>query len=84
MDVGASGADSGGHFKDGVSRTSPDAEILPRAYVRCRQYPNPPRFDGHGEMARRTARWRYRGARGLASRSLMPDKVADLLLELAS
>ena len=71
-----------GHFKDPVRRTNPAAEKLPRAYVRCRQFPNP-RFDMHAEMARRTVGWRYRELAASHHVAVtMPDKVADLLLEL--
>jgi pimeloyl-ACP methyl ester carboxylesterase len=31
-----------GHFKDPVQRTNPAAEKLPRAYIRCLQFPKPP------------------------------------------
>ena len=71
-----------GHFKDPVRRTNPAAQKLPRAYVRCRQFPSP-RFDTHAEMARRTAGWRYRELAASHHVAVtMPDKVADLLLEL--
>ena len=73
-----------GHFKDPVQRTNPAAEKLPRAYVRCRQFPNP-RFDQHAEMAQRSELWRYRElASSHHAAVTMPDKVADLLVELAS
>jgi pimeloyl-ACP methyl ester carboxylesterase len=73
-----------GHFKDPVRRRNPGAEELPRAYIRCRQWPNP-RFDTHAEMARRTARWRYRElAASHHAAVTVPDTVTDLLLELAS
>jgi pimeloyl-ACP methyl ester carboxylesterase len=48
-----------GHLKDPVHRTNPMAEKLSRAYIRCRQFPNP-RFDQHAEMAQRGGLWRYR------------------------
>ena len=48
-----------GHLKDPVHRTNPVAEKLSRAYIRCRQFPNP-RFDQHPEMAQRSALWQYR------------------------
>jgi hypothetical protein len=71
-----------GHFKDPVRRTNPAAEKLPRTYIRCRQFPNP-RFDTHAEMARRTTRWRYRElAASHHAAVTMPDKIAELLLEL--
>jgi pimeloyl-ACP methyl ester carboxylesterase len=73
-----------GHFKDPVRRTNPAAEKLPRTYIRCRKYPSP-RFDQHGEMAQRTALWRYRElASSHHAAVTMPDTVTDLLLELAS
>jgi pimeloyl-ACP methyl ester carboxylesterase len=73
-----------GHLKDPVHRTNPVAEKLPRAYIRCRQYPHP-RFDQHAEMAQRSALWRYRElAASHHPVVTMPDKVADLLLELAT
>jgi hypothetical protein len=73
-----------GHFKDPVQRTNPAAEKLPRAYIRCRQFPNP-RFDQHAAMAQRSERWRYRELAAPHHAAItMPDKVADLLLELAS
>ena len=73
-----------GHFKDPVRRTNPAAEKLPRAYVRCRQFPNP-RFDTHAEMARRTAGWRYwELAASHHAAVTMPDRVANVLTELGS
>ena len=72
-----------GHFKDPVHRTNPAAEKLRRAYIRCRQFPNP-RFDQHAEMAQRTALWRYRELVAPHHAAVtMPDTVVDLLLELA-
>jgi pimeloyl-ACP methyl ester carboxylesterase len=72
------------HLKDPVHRTNPVAEKLPRAYIRCRQYPNP-RFDQHAEMAQRSALWRYRELVATHHPAVtMPDKVTDLLLQLAS
>jgi pimeloyl-ACP methyl ester carboxylesterase len=72
-----------GHFRDPVRRTNPAAERLPRAFVRCRQFPNP-RFDRHAEMAQRTANWHYRElAAPHHAAFTAPDKVADQLLELA-
>jgi pimeloyl-ACP methyl ester carboxylesterase len=71
-----------GHFKDPVRRTNPAAEKLPRAYVRCRQFPNP-RFDTHAEMARRTAGWRYwELAASHHAAVTMPGNVASVLMEL--
>ena len=56
---------------------------IARAYIRCRQFPNP-RFDQHAEMAQRTALWRYRElAAPHHAAFTMPDTVVDLLLELA-
>ena len=73
-----------GHFKDPVHSTNPDAEHLRRVYVRCRQFPNA-RFDQHAEMAKRTARWTYRELAAPHHPAVtMPEKVADLLLDLAS
>ena len=73
-----------GHFRDPVQRTNPAAEKLPRAYIRCRQFPNP-RFDQHAAMAQRSERWRYRElASSHHAPVTMPEKVADLLMELAS
>jgi pimeloyl-ACP methyl ester carboxylesterase len=73
-----------GHFKDPVHRTNPAAEKLPRTYIRCRQFQNP-RFNTHAEMARRTTGWRYRELPAPHHAAVtMPDKVADLLLELGS
>jgi pimeloyl-ACP methyl ester carboxylesterase len=72
-----------GHFRDPVRRTNPSAEKLPRAYVRCLQFPNP-RFDKHSEMAQRSALWRYRELSGPHHAAItVPDKVSDLLLDLA-
>jgi pimeloyl-ACP methyl ester carboxylesterase len=71
-----------GHLKDPVQRTNPAAEKLPRTYVRFLQFPNP-RFDQHAEMAKRTELWRYRElAAPHHAPVTMPDKVADLLVEL--
>ena len=73
-----------GHLKDPVHRTNPAAEKLPRAYIRCRQFPNP-RFDQHSEMAQRSPLWRYRELAAPHHAAVtMPDNVADLLLQLAS
>jgi pimeloyl-ACP methyl ester carboxylesterase len=73
-----------GHFRDPVQRTNPEAEQLSRAYVRCRQFPNP-RFDQHAEMAQRSPLWTYRElAASHHAAVTMPDKVVDLLLELTS
>jgi pimeloyl-ACP methyl ester carboxylesterase len=72
-----------GHFRDPVRRTNPAAEKLPRAYIRCRQFQRP-LFDQYGEMAQRTALWRYRElAAPHHAAFTAPDKVAELLLELA-
>jgi hypothetical protein len=66
-----------------VQRTNPAAEKLPRAYIRCRQFPNS-RFDQHAAMAQGSAPWRYRELAAPHHAAItMPDKVADLLLELA-
>ena len=73
-----------GHLKDPVHRTNPAAEKLSRAYIRCRQFPNP-RFDQHAEMAQRSALWRYRELAAPHHAAItMPDTVTDLLLQLAS
>jgi pimeloyl-ACP methyl ester carboxylesterase len=73
-----------GHFRDPVHRTNPAAEKLPRAYIRCRQFPNP-RFDQHAAMAQRSELWRYRElASSHHAPVTMPEKVADLLMELAT
>jgi hypothetical protein len=73
-----------GHLKDPVRRANPVAEKLQRAYVRCRQFPNP-RFDQHAEMAQRSALWRYRELAAPHHPAVtMPDGVTDLLIELAS
>jgi hypothetical protein len=72
------------HLKDPVRRTNPMAEKLSRAYIHCRQFPNP-RFDQYAEMAQRSARWRYRElAASHHAAVTVPDKVTDLLLQLAS
>ena len=72
-----------GHFTEPARRTNPAAEKLPRAFIRCRQFPNP-RLDRHADMAQRTANWRYRElAAPHHAAFTMPYKVADLLLELA-
>jgi hypothetical protein len=73
-----------GHLKDPVHRTNAAAEKLPRAYIRCGQFPNR-RFDQHAEMAQRTPLWRYWELAAPHHAALtMPDKVANLLLEIAS
>jgi hypothetical protein len=60
------------------------AEKVPRAYIRCLQFPNP-RFDQHAEMALRSPLWCYRELAAPHHAAVtMPDKVADLLLQLAS
>jgi pimeloyl-ACP methyl ester carboxylesterase len=73
-----------GHFRDRVHRTNPAAENLPRAYIRCRQFPSS-RFDQHAAMAQRSELWRYRElASSHHAPVTMPEQVADLLMELAS
>ncbi len=73
-----------GHFKDPVRRTNPASDKLPRAYIRFRQFPNP-RFDRHAEMAQRTAGWQYRElAASHHAPVTNPDKVTEVLLDLAS
>jgi pimeloyl-ACP methyl ester carboxylesterase len=73
-----------GHFKDPVRRTNPAAENLACTYIRCRRFQSA-RFDQHAEVARRTARWRYRELPTSHHPAITaPDKLADLLLELAS
>lgn len=73
-----------GHLKDPVHRTNPAAENVPRAYIRCRQFPNP-RFDQHAEMAQRSPLWDYRELAAPHHAAVTtPDNVADVLLELAS
>jgi hypothetical protein len=73
-----------GHSRQPVRRTNPDAEALPRTYVRCPQFPNP-RFDRHAEMAKRSAGWRYREL-GTSHHPAItaPGRVVDLLLEAAA
>jgi hypothetical protein len=66
-----------------VRRTNPAAEKLRRAYIRFRHFPNP-RFDQHAEMAKRTPLWTYRELPASHHAPVtMPDKVVDLLLDLA-
>jgi hypothetical protein len=73
-----------GHFRDPVHRTNPAAEKVPRAYIRCRHFPNP-RFDQQAEMAQRSPLWRYRELAAPHHAAVtMPDNVTDLLLQLAS
>jgi pimeloyl-ACP methyl ester carboxylesterase len=73
-----------GHFRDPVRRINAAAENLPRAYIRCTQFPNP-RFDRHAQMAQESPLWRYRELPASHHAAVtMPDGVADLLLELAS
>ena len=73
-----------GHLKDPVHRTNPAAEKVPRAYIRCRQFPSP-RFDQHAEMAQRSPLWRYRElAAPHHAPVTLPGNVTDLLLQLAS
>ena len=73
-----------GHLKDPVRRTNPAAEKVPRAYIRCRRFPNP-RFDQHAEMAQHSPLWRYRELAAPHHAAVtMPDNVTDLLLQLAS
>jgi pimeloyl-ACP methyl ester carboxylesterase len=73
-----------GHLKDPVRRTNPEAETLPRTYIRFTQFPNP-RFDKHAEMAQRAALWQYRELNAPHHAPVtMPREVAELLLELAS
>jgi pimeloyl-ACP methyl ester carboxylesterase len=71
-----------GHFAEPVRRTNPAAAILPRAFIRCRQFPNP-RLDRHADMAQHTAHWRYRELDAPHHAAFTaPDMVAELLLEL--
>jgi pimeloyl-ACP methyl ester carboxylesterase len=73
-----------GHFRDPVRLTNPAAVKLPRAYIRCRRFPSP-RFDRHAEMARQTTSWQYRELPASHHAPVViPDTVADLLLELSS
>jgi hypothetical protein len=66
-----------------VRRTNPAAEKLARAFIRCRQFPNP-RFDQHAEMAQQTPSWRYRELAAPHHVAFTaPDQVAELLLEFA-
>ena len=67
-----------------VRRMNPVAEKVPRAYVRCRQFPNP-RFDEHVRMAQRNPLWRYRELAAHHHAAItLPDQIAEVLLELAS
>jgi hypothetical protein len=54
----------------------------PRAFIRCRQFTNV-RLDGHAEMARRSANWRY-GELDAPHHAAFtaPHRVADLLLKI--
>ena len=73
-----------GHFTDPVQRTNPLAERLPRAFIRCVQFPNP-RFDQHAEMAQRSTHWRYRElAASHHAAVTAPETLTTVLLELAS
>jgi pimeloyl-ACP methyl ester carboxylesterase len=73
-----------GHFRDRVRRTNPAAERLRRVYIRCRQFPSP-RFDRHAEMAQRGGLWRYHELDASHHAAVtIPDKVAAVLLEIAS
>ncbi len=73
-----------GHLKDPVRRMNRVAEKVPRAYVRCRQFPNP-RFGEHVRMAQRNPLWRDRGLAAHHHAAVtMPDSVAEVLVELAS
>jgi pimeloyl-ACP methyl ester carboxylesterase len=72
-----------GHFREAVRRANPAAERLPRAYIRCREFQRP-LFDEYARMAQQTALWRYRElAAPHHAAFTAPDKVAELLLELA-
>jgi pimeloyl-ACP methyl ester carboxylesterase len=72
-----------GHFRDPV-RGGNAAERLPRAFIRCTQFQNP-RFDRHAEMAKQSPTWRYRELDAPHHAAFThPDKVADILFELAS
>ena len=70
-----------GHFKEPVRRTNPRGEKLPRAYIRCRQFPNP-RFDRHAEMAQGATRHGNTATAPQHAPITVPDKVTDILLEL--
>ena len=73
-----------GHFTDPVQRTNPLAERLPRAFIRCVQFPNP-RFDQHAEMAQRSTHWRFRElATSHHPAVTAPETLTTVLLELAS
>lgn len=72
------------HFRDPVCRVNPAANALPRAYVRFVRFENP-RFDRHAEMAQRSDGWRYRElAASHHAPITIPDKVAEVLLELGT
>jgi pimeloyl-ACP methyl ester carboxylesterase len=72
-----------GHFRDPVHRSNPAAEKLPRAFIRCRRFPNP-RLDRHAEMAERTAGWHSREIDAPHHAAFtVPQEVAELFLELA-
>lgn len=73
-----------GHFRDPVRASNAAAGALPYAYIRCRQFANP-RFDQHAAMAQQSALWRYRELPGPHHAAItMPDRVTNLLVELAS
>jgi pimeloyl-ACP methyl ester carboxylesterase len=71
------------HFKDPVRLTNPPARALQRTYVRCRLFPSA-RFDEHARMAQRGGGWRYRElATSHHPAVTAPERVADLLSEIA-
>ena len=72
-----------GHFRDPVRRVNAAAEKLPRAYIRCQQYPSA-RFDTHAEMAATDRRLALSGAAGLITRPSPCPKSRKAVLELAS
>ncbi len=71
---------------DPVRRRNPEAEKIPRTYIRCvqRQQQGPSPQDRYAEMARRGGVWRYRElATGHEAFITMPRELVELLTEVA-
>jgi pimeloyl-ACP methyl ester carboxylesterase len=71
-------------FTDPVRLTSGTASKVPRTYIRCLQHKSE-RFDGHADMARKTAGWRCRELAAAHEPFVTaPRELVDLLLETTS
>jgi pimeloyl-ACP methyl ester carboxylesterase len=71
-----------GHFRDPVRRGDPEAERLPRTYIRCTAFPHPG-MDRFAAAARRTPGWSCRELAAPHHAAIThPQEVAALLLDV--